>query len=125
MEMTMTRVLIALLAVSLLLACSPEPQEPAAAPAPRPEEKATEPAPLVAAETVHTGRLVLVTQPPGADIYIDRQKIGRTPQIKELDLPAGTHHLKLTHPKRQPYLEQIEVPADGVLKRRIRLKALR
>ena len=81
--------------------------------------------PAEEAAAVETGRLVLDTQPHAAEVFIDHERIGKTPELRTIDLPAGIHQLRVVHPKRQPYLEKVEIVAGKNLKRRIKLRALR
>ena len=67
------------------------------------------------------GRLSLVTY-PWAEVYIDRKKVGQTPQLKEIKLSPGPHKLKLISPFRVSHVERIEIAAGKTLRMKIKLK---
>ena len=46
--------------------------------------------------------------PEGADVAIDGTELGQTPLI-DVEIPAGTHLLRIEHPRYQPFEQQLEV----------------
>lgn len=130
--------LLLLLAMVIYLAFYREPdgaapnviqvQEISPAPGPAAEEAAGEEAAPVdgaPAGPVETGRLVLTSNPPGADIFINGERIGRTGKLKSIELSAGVHRLRITHKNRQPHLEEIQIESGRVVKRAVSLKPVR
>jgi WD40 repeat protein/serine/threonine protein kinase len=57
------------------------------------------------------GSLWVSSDPPGAEIHLDGNKVGATPQRLE-KLPAGPHRVKLAHPERSDWEGQAEVRPD-------------
>ncbi|HEX4450202.1 MAG TPA: protein kinase [Kofleriaceae bacterium] len=59
-----------------------------------------------------TGKLVIVSKPDGADLYIDGRLRGRTPvTISDVDLEAKQVELRLKD--YQPYMQPLKWPASG------------
>jgi hypothetical protein len=60
-----------------------------------------------------TGKLVVVTQPDGAEIRIDGQLRGRAPTtINDIDM-ASAKTVELRLKDYQPYIQNLEWPANG------------
>jgi hypothetical protein len=59
-----------------------------------------------------TGKLVIVSKPDGADLYIDGRLRGRTPvTISDVDLESKLVELRLKD--YQPYTQPLKWPASG------------
>ena len=52
----------------------------------------------------HTGKLIVITEPPDADVYLDGEGKGKTPSILN-EIPIGSHTIKVRHPKFLPQSE--------------------
>ncbi len=94
----------------------PEPGEP---PSPPPSDS-SEPAP-VETPAPASGYLTLATT-PWARVHLGDRDLGTTPLIR-VELPAGTHTLRLTNPEQN--LEQtyrVTIPPGGTLTRRLGLR---
>ena len=52
----------------------------------------------------HTGKLIVITEPPDADVYLDKEGKGKTPSILN-GIPIGSHTIKVHHPKFLPQSE--------------------
>lgn len=90
-----------------------------ASPAPVPSIKGTaepdSPRPrttAAAAPTTYVGTLSIDSE-PGGDVYIDRRRIGRTPQRVE-NLRAGSHLVWIEREGYQRYTGVVQVPANRV-----------
>jgi tRNA A-37 threonylcarbamoyl transferase component Bud32 len=59
---------------------------------------------------------------PWANIEIDGRYVGRTPLENAIVLPRGRHLIKLYNEFCEPLEEEVEVPADSILRRRYELK---
>lgn len=57
----------------------------------------------------YTGTLVLRVDVAGATIFVDGQAVGTAP-IAPLDLPVGTHALRVTHPTYRDFVRFVDVP---------------
>jgi hypothetical protein len=89
---------------------------PSAAPAPSAEAAAPPPGPAADAP----GHLRLVTQ-PWAEVEVDGVPRGRTPYLKDLELPPGRHKLVLRNPGFPPREAIIEIGPAQTLVRRFNL----
>ncbi|NQU66924.1 MAG: PEGA domain-containing protein, partial [Candidatus Marinimicrobia bacterium] len=49
----------------------------------------------------HTGKLIVITEPPGAEIFLDDRSVGESPKILD-EIPIGNHSILVDHPD---YLE--------------------
>lgn len=56
------------------------------------------------------GKLTLISDPPGAEVFVDNNPRGLTP-LMDLELPTGAHRLLLRLPRFQVY--EAEVPIEG------------
>ncbi len=54
-------------------------------------------------------RLWIESEPPGAEVYLDREPLGQTPVSMEF-IHYGTHRLSLSLPGYMPYARDLEVP---------------
>ena len=54
--------------------------------------------------TPHTGKIIVVTEPPDADVYLDNKLVGTSPSILS-GIFVGDHTIQVKHPD---YLEQSE-----------------
>jgi len=52
----------------------------------------------------HSGKLIIITEPPDADVYLDGEGKGKTPSILN-GIPVGSHTLKIDHPSFLPQSE--------------------
>lgn len=50
----------------------------------------------------HTGKLIVITEPPDAEVYLDEKPMGKTPSILN-NICVGKHSIRVKHPD---YLEQ-------------------
>jgi hypothetical protein len=69
------------------------------------------------------GGLLLVTDPPGATVYVDGRAYGKAePTFDWRNLPAGTHHVRVELAGYRPWEADLEVPGNRVLERTIELR---
>ena len=54
------------------------------------------------------GRLSVDSQPPGADIFIDDERVGETP-LTDLPVAAGAHSLRVQSPRYLPQQRSLEI----------------
>ncbi|MGQ0618448.1 MAG: PEGA domain-containing protein [Panacagrimonas sp.] len=59
------------------------------------------------------GRLTLVSDPPGAEVFVDDNPRGTTP-LADLELAAGPHRLLLRAPRYQAYEAEVLMEGGGV-----------
>ena len=45
----------------------------------------------------HTGKLVIISEPPDAFVILDNKEMGKTPKILS-DIPTGKHEIEINHP---------------------------
>ena len=45
----------------------------------------------------HTGKLIVITEPPGAEVYLDESSVGKSPKILD-EIPTGSHSVLVNHP---------------------------
>ena len=64
------------------------------------------------------GYVLIATPGTWADIYVDGERIGQTPQADPLRLRPGTHTLELKNPFYQDYTRTLEVEMDVMQKER-------
>jgi hypothetical protein len=62
-----------------------------------------------------------LTVRPWADVYIDGKFYETTPITEPIRLASGRHTLKLINPSFQPYVQEIEIPAEKMLKKHVEL----
>jgi len=55
------------------------------------------------------GALAITVDTPGATIYIDGKRVGKSP-APPIALPVGTHALRVTHPEYRDYVRFVDVP---------------
>jgi hypothetical protein len=60
-----------------------------------------------------TAVVQLATDPPGADIYADGKRVGRSPLV--MRLPAGDHRLRIEHPGYESSTVRFKVLSDRAL----------
>ena len=86
---------------------------PASAPVAAPQPAASQTAP--AATTVATGqgtsRVKIISDPDGAEIYLDGEMVGSTPST--LMIPAGSHTFKVHAPGHADWTRQVNILAGG------------
>ena len=90
------------------------PPEPAAELSPPPEAKvAREPTAAVRPrkKSVATGKVRLSIIPWGA-VYVDGEKFGVAPPLRDIALKPGTHRIEVRNPGFASYLQDVEVSAD-------------
>jgi serine/threonine-protein kinase len=98
-----------------------QPVQPATTSAARePPRTAPEPtAPPTSApsapERAATGTLHLTVKGAWAEVWIDRQKLGRIPPQNRYPLAAGEHELELRNPNFPSYRQTVLIPANGTL----------
>jgi hypothetical protein len=88
-------------------AVEPAPKPAEAMPAPKPADAVPAPKPpeaAPAAEEEGTGTLSIVSEPPGAEVFLDGASVGQTPI--EIDVPAGLHKVRLAAPGGGPEKRQ-------------------
>jgi hypothetical protein len=107
------------------------PSPPRTSPSARPSGAAT-PAPesrppLRAIPAAATGSLEIVSQPPGAAVYLDDELMGTTDpewgRLVRSEVPAGRHRVRLSVAGHQDLLEEVEVRAGQPTDFRRRLAA--
>jgi len=52
----------------------------------------------------HSGKLIVITEPPDADVYLDNERKGKTPSILD-GIPIGFHTIDIKHPAYLPQSE--------------------
>ena len=52
----------------------------------------------------HSGKLIVITEPPDADVYLDNEGKGKTPSILD-GIPIGLHTVDIKHPSFLPQSE--------------------
>lgn len=62
-----------------------------------------------------------LTVRPWADVYIDGTFYETTPIAEPIKLTSGKHTIKLINPSFQPYVQEIDVPAEAILKKHVEL----
>lgn len=62
-----------------------------------------------------------LTVRPWADVYIDGKFYETTPIAEPIKLASGKHTLKLINPSFQPYVQDIEIPVEKMLKKHVEL----
>jgi tRNA A-37 threonylcarbamoyl transferase component Bud32 len=62
-----------------------------------------------------------LTVKPWADVYIDGKFYETTPIAEPIKLASGKHTLKLINPSFQPYVQEIEIPVEKMLKKHVEL----
>lgn len=83
-----------------------------AGPLPPPRHGAS--APFVSeTHPLETGRVVIVSDPDGAEIYIDGKFVGQTPST--IRLPSGQHRVELKSQGKQTWQRDLEVLKDSEL----------
>jgi hypothetical protein len=66
--------------------------------------------------------LVVESEPEGATVYLDGERVGTTP-FQKLDVPVGTHHIFVEHGELYlPYEWTGKIPAEGLMKKIILIK---
>ena len=78
---------------------------------PVPEEAGGSPAPSPAADS--SGTVVVTVPGSWGDIYIDGQPHGRTGQVGEISVTAGTHTLEIRNDHALPYQQSFTVEPGG------------
>ncbi len=58
------------------------------------------------------GRLVLTIDPPGAQVLVDGDLVGTSP-VPDLEVPEGTHEVRVEHPGFLPETHSVEVTRGG------------
>lgn len=80
------------------------PLHPASAASFREEDRAT---------SSPSGAVTIVSDPPGADIYVGGKFVGQTPST--IHLAIGSHHVELKSPGKQAWSRDLEVLKDSQL----------
>jgi hypothetical protein len=68
------------------------------------------------------GYLRIATPGAWADIYIDGERLGQTPQADPLRIRPGSHILKLVNPYFEAYEKTIDIEPDRMQKERVVLE---
>lgn len=55
------------------------------------------------------GKLAVTVDTPGASIYVDGKRVGKSP-APPVELAVGTHALRVTHPEYRDYVRFVDVP---------------
>ena len=84
----------------------PVPQGPAPSPSPRPPT----PVSTLGIESQHLGNLNVVSNPPGASVFVEEEDSGRTPL--KLRLPPGLYRVRLELGGHEPASADIRVTID-------------
>ena len=69
------------------------------------------------------GRLVLAVTPVGAAVTVDGRLVGESP-LPDLELPGGTHEVRIARPGFLPETHPVEVPPRGEAKLEVALVRL-
>jgi hypothetical protein len=69
----------------------------------------------------HSGKLIVITEPPDANVYLDGEGKGKTPSILD-GIPIGSHTLKIDHPSFLPQSETFTLALNE--KKEFRLKLM-
>jgi serine/threonine protein kinase len=85
----------------------------AAPPSPTPGGRAGAPGSPEGAATAGTLQVLII---PWAEVEVDGVKVGVSPPLKPLALPAGTHAIKLTHPDYLPFRRKVTIRAGETTK---------
>jgi len=56
----------------------------------------------------HTGKLIVITEPPDAHVYLDNENRGKTPKIMD-GVPIGSHTIQIKHPSFLPQSESFNL----------------
>lgn len=76
-----------------------------------PVEAAREAATRLLVPGRHVGRLRISVDVKGATIFVDGVQVGRSP-ARPLELPVGTHALRVTHPEFRDFVRFVDVKFD-------------
>ncbi|HTX16094.1 MAG TPA: PEGA domain-containing protein [Candidatus Baltobacteraceae bacterium] len=60
-----------------------------------------------------SGSVAVVSDPPGAEIYVDGKFVGQTPST--IELPAGSHHVEVKSAGKQDWARDLDVLKDSQL----------
>ena len=74
------------------------------------------------APKAYLGRLELSVDVPGAVVYLDGQRVAKSP-VKPLPVAVGTHALRVTHEQYRDYVRFVDVKFDAPTPLRVDLKA--
>jgi serine/threonine protein kinase len=100
---------------------TPSPPPVTAGPAASvPSPSAKEPAPGTSEGAPQTGTLQLLVV-PWAEVEVDGMKVGISPPLKPLSLPAGTHAIKLSHPDYIPFRRKVTIRSGETTKLQVDL----
>ncbi|MBS1198382.1 MAG: Protein kinase [Proteobacteria bacterium] len=98
---------------------SASPEAVAAAPesaAPAPEAKpVVEPEPAPKPVAVPEGRIRLAVAPWG-EVYVDGKKMGISPPLNALRLPAGKHRIEIRNANFRPFRQSVDLTPDGTIR---------
>jgi len=94
---------------------APAPSAAGPVPAPSPKEAVSAPEPVPQAGTL---QLVVV---PWADVEVDGVKMGTSPPLRPLNLPAGIHLIRLTHPSYTPFPRRVTIRSGETTKLQVDL----
>ncbi|MBC8214170.1 MAG: PEGA domain-containing protein [Candidatus Marinimicrobia bacterium] len=59
----------------------------------------------------HSGKLIVITEPPQADVVLDEKPKGKTPKILN-GIPTGVHTIKVTHPEFLSQTQKFSLSLD-------------
>jgi hypothetical protein len=76
-----------------------------------PVERVKRVAPKPHAEPVRSGRIVVVSRPPGATVIVNGRRIGATP-VTTPAIQAGTHVVSIQRPGYRPWVTRVQL-AEG------------
>jgi formylglycine-generating enzyme required for sulfatase activity len=62
------------------------------------------------------GRLTLETTPPGAQVYVDGERIGSAP-VTDVDIEAGAHQLRVEAPRYKPLTQDLAITGRRIQQR--------
>ena len=91
---------------------TPAAPEPAAAPATKP---VAEPEPAAVPVATPEGRVRLAIAPWG-EVYVDGRKMGISPPLNSLRLPAGKHNIEIRNASFRPFRQSFDLAQDGTLR---------
>jgi hypothetical protein len=92
----------------------PDPPRPGERPAAAPQASATPPGP--GAEPAR-GTIEIVSQPPGASVYVDDELVGSSDpvggRLVKTGIAPGRHRVRVAHAGHDEAVRELEVPAGG------------
>lgn len=60
----------------------------------------------------YLGKLAVTVDVPGAIVYVDGKRLGKSP-LAAIELPVGSHAVRVTHPEYRDFVRFVDVPYDA------------